>query len=264
MANQGRVEENLQFATLQEFIESSVETRDFFESLFPEDSLAREYFNTLPPILCLFLFKYAWSYDTIKSVCQDIGMSQARHRSAYKDMPRYRQLFDRVKEWHVMQMAADLETSLLDRALNGVEKPVTFQGMITDTYMEYDNKLGQWLLEHHHPRYAKRDKDGNAIINEQYIQGHDNGLLTGTPPVVEDNTGSEPPAAGDESQEEGDLSGVTVFHSDQAEFVKAANDLADMAASMQSDVTRRIPSRPEPPEEIKREQEKADHDHTGD
>ena len=56
-------------------------------------------------------------------------------------------------EWDdAEQEAADkLEREAWRRAVDGVDKPVTFQGMITATYKEYSDRMLEILLKGHRP-----------------------------------------------------------------------------------------------------------------
>ena len=54
------------------------------------------------------------------------------------------------------QEAADkLEREAWRRAVDGVNKPVTFQGAITATYLEYSDRLLELLLKAHRPEKFK-------------------------------------------------------------------------------------------------------------
>lgn len=69
------------------------------------------------------------------------------------------------------QEAADrLEREAWRRAVEGVEKPVTFQGAITDTYREYSDRMLEMLLKAHRPEKFKdrqahehTGKDGEPV-----------------------------------------------------------------------------------------------------
>lgn len=54
--------------------------------------------------------------------------------------------------------AADrLEREAWRRGVEGIDKPVTFQGVITATYREYSDRMLELLLKAHRPeRYAER------------------------------------------------------------------------------------------------------------
>lgn len=71
--------------------------------------------------------------------------------------------------------AADrLEREAWRRAVDGTDKPVTFQGSITATYKEYSDRMLEILLKAHRPeKYVDRiraehtGKDGGPIQTEQ-------------------------------------------------------------------------------------------------
>lgn len=52
-----------------------------------------------------------------------------------------------------------LEAEVHRRAFEGYEKPIIFQGQITDTYKEYSDGLAQFLLKAHRPdKYRERSE----------------------------------------------------------------------------------------------------------
>lgn len=68
------------------------------------------------------------------------------------------------------QEAVDkLEREAWRRAVEGTDKPVTFQGMITATYKEYSDRMLEILLKGHRPeKYAERSKvehSGGVTLN---------------------------------------------------------------------------------------------------
>lgn len=68
------------------------------------------------------------------------------------------------------QVAADrLEREAWRRAVEGTDKPVTFQGVITATYKEYSDKMLEMLLKAHRPDKFKdrvqNEHTGNVIVN---------------------------------------------------------------------------------------------------
>lgn len=69
------------------------------------------------------------------------------------------------------QEAVDgLEREAWRRAKEGVPKPVTFQGKITDTYLEYSDRMMELLLKAHRP-----DKYKDRVTNEH--TGKDGGPI---------------------------------------------------------------------------------------
>lgn len=76
---------------------------------------------------------------------------------------------DFAKEWaDAEEEAADkLEREAWRRAVEGTEKPVTFQGVITDSYKEYSDKMLEILLKAHRPeKFTDRSKvDVNSSVN---------------------------------------------------------------------------------------------------
>ena len=52
-----------------------------------------------------------------------------------------------------------VEAEVHRRAFEGYEKPIIFQGQITDTYKEYSDGLAQFLLKAHRPdKYRERSE----------------------------------------------------------------------------------------------------------
>jgi transposase len=58
------------------------------------------------------------------------------------------------------ETAADkLELEARRRAVEGVDKPITFQGAVTGTYKEYSDKMLEILLKAHRPdKFVERNK----------------------------------------------------------------------------------------------------------
>jgi hypothetical protein len=81
-------------------------------------------------------------------------------RTAYEwrdDDPSFATAWDQAE-----QEAADkLEREAWRRAVEGTDKPVTFQGMITATYKEYSDRMLELLLKAHRP-----DKFKERVANE--------------------------------------------------------------------------------------------------
>lgn len=96
-------------------------------------------------------------------------------------------------EWdEAEEEAADrLEREAWRRAVDGTDKPVTFQGAITATYKEYSDRMLEILLKAHRPeKYVERiraehtGKDGGPIQTEQVESDADafrRRLLSGAP-----------------------------------------------------------------------------------
>jgi hypothetical protein len=67
------------------------------------------------------------------------------------------------------QEAADrLEREAWRRGVDGIDKPITYQGKVTDTYREYSDRMLELLLKAHRPdKYVERrevtGKDGAPI-----------------------------------------------------------------------------------------------------
>lgn len=67
------------------------------------------------------------------------------------------------------QIAIDrLESEAWRRAVDGVDKPITYQGEVTGTYKEYSDRMLEILLKGHRPdKYVERSKiEVTAISGE--------------------------------------------------------------------------------------------------
>lgn len=74
--------------------------------------------------------------------------------------------------------AADkLEREAWRRAVEGVDKPVTFQGAITATYKEYSDRMLEILLKGHRPeKYTERVKNEHSGAMSIVVSPEDAGL----------------------------------------------------------------------------------------
>lgn len=74
-----------------------------------------------------------------------------RHHKAKN--PEFAEAWDDAIEEGIEKCEAEVHR----RAFEGTEKPVTFQGVITDTYREYSDTLAMFLLKAHRPdKYRER------------------------------------------------------------------------------------------------------------
>lgn len=113
--------------------------------------------------------------DTLRASCnvseaaREAGMSR---RSAYdwRDADP-----DFAKDWaDAEQEAADkLEREAWRRGVEGTDKPISFQGVITATYKEYSDRMLEILLKAHRPeKFTDRlknehtGKDGASLADE--------------------------------------------------------------------------------------------------
>ncbi|WP_174274331.1 hypothetical protein [Sphingomonas bacterium] len=81
-------------------------------------------------------------------VCEAIRASGLSETNIYR---KRRQSADFRAKWlaALREGYARLETMMLARALNGVEKPVYYGGKLVGTMMEYNDRTGLSLLRHH-------------------------------------------------------------------------------------------------------------------
>lgn len=72
-------------------------------------------------------------------------------------------------EWaDAEQQAADkLEREAWRRAVEGTDKPVTFRGIVTDTYKEYSDRMLEILLKAHRPeKFVERSRVDHGVTKE--------------------------------------------------------------------------------------------------
>ncbi len=94
------------------------------------------------------------------------GISRRRAYQVREAEPEFAQAWDDAIEEGVDMLEAELHR----RGYEGVDKPVTFQGKITDTFKEYSDTLAVFLMKAHRPeKYRERSnvemtgKDGGPI-----------------------------------------------------------------------------------------------------
>lgn len=76
-----------------------------------------------------------------------VGLSRRRVYQVYEAEPDFREEWDEAMAEGVETLEAEAER----RGFHGIDKPVTFQGMITDTFKEYSDTLAIFLLKAHKP-----------------------------------------------------------------------------------------------------------------
>lgn len=114
--------------------------------------------------------------DVLRDTCNVSEAARAAgigRRTAYEWRDADKKFSD---DWDdAEQEAADkLEREAWRRAVDGVDKPVVHQGIITATYKEYSDKMLEILLKGHRPeKYAERSKieHSGSIGLESLIAG---------------------------------------------------------------------------------------------
>lgn len=82
-----------------------------------------------------------------------LGLTPRAFRNHKEKNPEFSALWDEALEEAIERCEAEVHR----RAFEGTEKPVTFQGVITDTYREYSDTLAMFLLKAHRPdKYRER------------------------------------------------------------------------------------------------------------
>jgi hypothetical protein len=85
----------------------------------------------------------------------------------------YRKLdpeFDKAWEEAISDGIEALEAELHRRAFEGIDKPVTFQGVITDSYKEYSDTLAMFLLKAHRPDKYRERSDVNHTVDAGLVE----------------------------------------------------------------------------------------------
>lgn len=107
------------------------------------------------------------------NVSEAARMSGMSRRAAY-DWREADSAF--AQEWdEAEQEAADkLEREAWRRAVDGTDKPVTFQGVITATYKEYSDRMLEILLKAHRPeKFVEKVRNEHTGANGGPIQHED-------------------------------------------------------------------------------------------
>lgn len=80
-----------------------------------------------------------------------------RTRNGFHNYRKIDPEFDKAWVDAIDEGIESLEAEVHRRAFEGVDKPVTFQGVITDSYKEYSDTLAMFLLKAHRPdKYRER------------------------------------------------------------------------------------------------------------
>jgi hypothetical protein len=95
-----------------------------------------------------FLIAFAVSGQVLKS-SEVAGVHWTTHYFWKKRSPKYLEAFHMAE-----QIAADfMEDEIHRRAFEGIDKPVTWRGEITDTYKEFSDLLAMFRLKKLRPEY---------------------------------------------------------------------------------------------------------------
>ena len=89
---------------------------------------------------------------SVTRAAQAAGVSRTRAYQWRDGSEEFAQAWDDA----VDEAVDSLEQEAWRRARDGVDKPVTFQGQITDTYLEYSDPLLMFLLRGHRPRFKDK------------------------------------------------------------------------------------------------------------
>ena len=86
-------------------------------------------------------------WPNISRACRIVGVSR---QTAYRHREEFRQFAEMWQD--ALEYGLDMwEEEVARRAFEGVDKPVIYQGKITDTYKEYSDTLAITMLKAHRP-----------------------------------------------------------------------------------------------------------------
>ena len=127
---------------------------------------------------------------SITSACAFIKKHYPRLRLTASVVDDYRVLipaFGEQVDFAIEMFNAKLENAAVERAVDGVDEPVFYQGIVCGSKKKYSDDLLKFLMQANNPtKYGKADGKGNAapivvqIANFQQSEDYagDNGLLT--------------------------------------------------------------------------------------
>ena len=123
-------------------------------------------FNALNPRQQAFLTAFQ-KCGTVKQSAEVAGIDKTTHYNWLASEWRYRALFEQIK-YTVGDM---LEATALEHALEGTFKPIVHQGMITDSYQEFDHVLLMKLLGRFKPEYREPKGTTNVAVQTNVSTG---------------------------------------------------------------------------------------------
>ena len=127
-------------------------------------------FDALNPKQQAFLTAFQ-KCGTVKQSAEVAGIDKTTHYNWLANEWRYRALFEQIK-YTVGDM---LEATALEHALEGTEKPIAWQGVITDSYREFDHVLLMKLLGRFKPEYREPKGNTHVAVQTNVSTGHDGG-----------------------------------------------------------------------------------------
>ena len=103
--------------------------------------------------------------------------------------------FKKRKAWAAQTALGGAEREIRRRAIEGVDKPIIYQGKVTGSYKEYSDNLLMFLVKKLDPAYRDnyQPQQGSTTINitQTVIEVIDYQRLTPAPEVVEDTNPDE-------------------------------------------------------------------------
>ena len=109
------------------------------------------------------------STGTIRGASKATNISTANHYRWLDNDPRYRRVFNRALQSTVIR----LEDGLVDRLLNGTEKPVFYKGEQCGTITEFDNSNTlRYLMSVAPERFSKPSETNIAVQNNVGMEGN--------------------------------------------------------------------------------------------
>src|SRR5215469_18944091 len=120
--------------------------------------------DALTPNQEKFLGAYA-EHARVFKAAEIAGVARTQHYAWLKESRVYAKAFDEVKA----QAAQALEDEAVRRAVNGVDKPVFYQGEVCGQVTEYSDTLLAMLLKAHIPdRYKERSETTTKIQKHEF------------------------------------------------------------------------------------------------
>ena len=88
----------------------------------------------------------------VSEACRAAGIGRSTVYQWREAEPEFAEAWKAAED----EAADKLEAEAWRRGVDGVDKPVTFQGQITTTYREYSDRMLEILLKAHRPMYREK------------------------------------------------------------------------------------------------------------
>lgn len=98
----------------------------------------------------------------VTAACRKIGIVRQAVYDVYTAEPDFAKRWDEA----IKEGVETMEIEAHRRAVLGIDKPITFQGVITNTVKEYSDTLMIFLLKAHDPKYKDRQEVTHKVNDE--------------------------------------------------------------------------------------------------